>query len=232
MGFLGKNMERTKPEIKVDIRPTGIESAVIYALFDQALEALTKNGYDIISLAQNAQLRIQQGANSHISRNGNRVREGVIYFPNGKPKLTPNSPILESALQATEAHENREEFYLTSEQVEKALEDSVDFPQENIEIPTNRFAEEALAVYAFGGEKGARVYGEFLRNAGIKKMPVYVVSKDNVNSQSQPFARQMWFGGLDVGSGLSGDVWDLYDGDGLRGVKMDAVGTSPKNSEK
>ena len=161
---------RTKPEVQVDIRLIGLESAVVYAPFDKALETLTERGYGVISLAQNAQLRIQQGADSYISRKGNWTREGVLYVPNGKPKLVRNSPILLSAKEATSAHKIREEFYPTQEQVEKALEDSVDFPAQNIEIPTDRLSEEALTVYAFGGEERARAYGEFLKNAGISRL--------------------------------------------------------------
>ena len=160
---------QTEHKFNAEIMPAGIESAVVYAPLDKALEALTENGYKVISLPKNAQLRIQQGPRSFISRKGNWTGEGVIYFPNGKPKLVRNSPILDSAKEATQAHKSREEFYPTKEQIEQALVDSIDFPQENIKIPTDRLSEEALTVWAFGGEKEARAYGEFLRNAGIQK---------------------------------------------------------------
>ncbi|MEK6840839.1 MAG: hypothetical protein AABX79_02710 [Nanoarchaeota archaeon] len=216
-------------EIIDDIKPTGVASRIVCAPFDKALETLTENGYEVISLPQNALLRIQQGKDSFISRNGNWTREGVLYVPNGTPKLVRNSPILESAPQSTEAHRNENEFYPTQEQVEKALKDSVDFPKQNIEIPTDRLGSDALTVYAFGGEKEARVYGEFLRSAGIKKMPVWAVNKGHVNKQSQPFARQMWFRNLDDRSLLGGDYWYLYDDLRLRGVKMGAEGTASQN---
>ena len=98
-----------------------------------------------------------------------------------------------------------------------ALADSVDFPQQNMEIPTNRFGEDALTVFAFGGETEARNYGEFLRQAGIKEMPVWAVSNDYVNKQDKPFARQMWFWYLGGGSGLDGIDRALY-GNRMRGV--------------
>ncbi|MEK6884158.1 MAG: hypothetical protein AABY22_31300, partial [Nanoarchaeota archaeon] len=112
------------------------------------------------------------------------------------------------------------EFYPTREQIEKSLTDSIDFPEKSIEIPTNRFDSEALPVWAFGGEKEAKAYGEFLREeAGIKEMPVYTVNKDYVDKQSQSFARQMWFRSLDFRSELNG-FSRLSGGDnGLRGVK-------------
>jgi hypothetical protein len=210
-------------EINVDIRPTGMESAVFSAPFDKALEALTDKGYKVISLPQNAMLRINQGKDSLISKYGNWVREGILYFPDGKPKLVRNSPMLYLAKEATEAHRQGKEFYPTKGQIEQALADSTDFPTKNIEIPANRLDSDALAVYAFGGEKEARAYEEFLRETGIQKIPVYAVDKDYVKKQNQPFPRQMWFGNFDGGSGLVGSRFLDYDRR-LRGVKVGVGG--------
>ncbi|MEK6819029.1 MAG: hypothetical protein AABY10_03790, partial [Nanoarchaeota archaeon] len=80
-------------ELIIDVRSTVTESAKVIAPFDQGLYALIENGFGIISLVQNAKLRVQQGKGSDISKNGNLVREGVIYTPNGTPKLVRNSPI-------------------------------------------------------------------------------------------------------------------------------------------
>lgn len=220
--------KRAIREAHFEIMPKGIESAVVYAFFDKALEDLTKQGYEIISLPQNAQLRIQQGLHSFISGNGNWTREGVIYFIKGKPKLVRNSPILDSAKEAAQAHKSREEFYPSQSQIDQALVDSIDFPQENIKIPTDRLSEEALTVWAFGGEKEARAYGEFLREAGIKEMPVLVVDKNYVNKKENPFVRQMWFRFLGFGSGLGGYGRCLNGGIGLHGVKIGAEVTSPR----
>ena len=52
-----------KLEVKVDVEPIRITSATIAAPFDQAKEALESRNYNIISLRENAQLRIQQGKN-------------------------------------------------------------------------------------------------------------------------------------------------------------------------
>jgi len=221
-------MEKT-----IDIRPTGIESTIISAPFDRALAELQKDDYEIISLPQNAELRIQEGKDHSVSRNGNWVQEGVIYFPKERNKLVRVSPILESAKEATQAHRTIEEFYPTREQIEQSLTDSIDFPEKTIEIPTNRFDSEALTIYAFGGEKKAKAYGKFLREAGIKEMPVYAVDKDYVNEQSQPFARQLWFRSLDYRPGLDGDYWGLgYDILRVRGVKVGAEATSQGENKK
>lgn len=212
----------TKPEIYVDTRfspkigSAGIESAVVYAPFDEALEVLAENGYDFISTAQNAQLRRQMGQDTEISIKGNLTGGGVIYFPKGKPKLVRNSPIILSAEKATQAHSKGSEFYPTREQIEQALEDSVDFPQESIVIPTNRFGSEDLTVHAFGGEEQAGAYGRFLRKVGLKKMSIRAVDRNYVDKQNQPFARQTWFGGLDHWSDLNSS---MYISCRLRGVK-------------
>jgi len=203
-----------------DVRSTGIESAIVYAPFNKALESLTKNGYEIISLPQNAELRIQQGKDHYVSTSGNNVREGALYFPRrGKNKLVRDSPILWSAELATPAHRIGGEFYPTGEQIEQSLTDSIDLPEKTIKIPINRFDSEALTVYAFGGEKKAKAYGEFLDDAGIKEMPFYTIDKNYVNRQSQPFARQLRFEGLDFGSGLVCYGGCLYAANGLRGIK-------------
>jgi hypothetical protein len=219
--FYGKTME-----INVDIRSTGMESAAFSAPFDKALEALTDKGYDVISLPQNALLRIKQGKDSFISRNGNWTREGVIWFPNGNPKLVRNSPILYSAKEATEANRQGKKFYPTKEQIEQALADSVDFPTENISIPTNRFGENEITAYAF--RDVAEQHGQFLREVGIKEMPVWAVHKNHVKKQNSPFSRQLWFGGLDYRSVLGSDG-HLDGNGGLRGVKVGAEGTHHEN---
>ena len=212
-----------------DIIPIGIESIVESGPFDRAQKVLESGGYRIISLSENAQLRIQQGANHDISRNGNWTREGIIYIPKEKPRLVRNSPILYSAREAVKAHRNGKEFYPTNDGVEQALTDSAEFPSSNIEIPTGSFGEDALTVYAFGGEQQAKAYGEFLRQAGIKKLPVWVVDQDYVQKQNRPFARQMWFRNLGGGSILVGYGRYLRCGDRLRGVKVSAEGTSQKS---
>ena len=218
--------------ITVDIRPTGVESAIVYAPFDEALAELQKHGHKLISLPQNALLRIQHGKDAYISQNGNWTREGILYTPGEGNKLVRVSPIFESAKKAVQAHRNGEEFYPTRKQIEQSLEDSIDFPEEEIGIPTNRFGSEALTVYAFGGEIEARAYGKFLRESGIKEMPVYAVGKDYVNKQSQPFARQLWFWHLDAKSGLSGCGRNLDGNCRVRGVKVSTEATSLKKSKK
>ena len=208
---------QTLPNVIVDIRPTGIESACSKGPFDKAKAALDADGYNIISLPVNAQLRMQQGRGHDVSRNGNYVREGLIYIQGRGNFLVRHSPILVSAEEATEAHRRGLEFYPTKEQIEEALEDSVRFPDSDIAIPTNRFGEEELTAWAFAEQ--ANAYGEFLREGGIKAMPIYIVDKSYVNQQNKPFARQLWFALLDGRSGLGVDYWVLDYHVRVRGVR-------------
>ena len=185
--------------LTVDIKPTRTYSAYIAAPFDQGKEALEREGYSIISLEENAQLRMQQGPNSFVSGNGNWTKEGVIYIPKRGIFLTKKSPIMANAQEATACHRNNKDFYLTDAQVEASLADSVLLTGQS--IPTNRFSEDPVTIYAFG--EAADQYGQFLRSTGIEGMPVLLATL-----QDKPFARQMWFHGVDGGSCLGGD-WVL-----------------------
>jgi hypothetical protein len=211
-------------KLNVDIKPRGTASAYVEAPFDQGKEMLAKAGYRVISLQETAQLRMQEGSSAYVSQNGNWVREGAIYVPNKGAYLTKNSPIMENAAEATNCHRKGIDFYLTPEQVEKSLTGAVKLSGDS--IPTNRFKDNEATVYAFGED--AEKYGQFLREAGIKDMPVYLA-----NTQDKSFARQVWFGWLgDLSrSGLVGYGRFLDGGDyGVRGVQDSAEGTA-KNFE-
>jgi len=197
-----------------DIQPRGMYSAYVDASFDKAKQALEKDGYSIISLEQNARLRIQEGK----SRNGNWTREAFLYNPETNLwYLTKKSPIMDFPVEATNAHRKGREYFLTNEQVQRALEDSVEVKDR--EIPTDRFGEDPLAVYAFGDS--AQDYGLFLKDVNkdvnIKEMPIWLP-----DSREKPFARQLWFRYLDDWSVLDGDYMGLLSGR-MRGVR-DAEG--------
>ena len=206
--------------LTVDIKPSVTYSAYIAAPFDQAKQALEQAGYHIISLEENAQLRMQQGPNSFVSGNGNWTKEGVIYIPKRGIFLTKKSPIMANAQEATACHRNNKDFYLTDAQVEASLADSVLLTGQS--IPTNRFSEDPVTIYAFG--EAADQYGQFLRSTGIEGMPVLLATL-----QDKPFARQMWFGRVDVRSGLLGYDWNLVYGNLVRGVRQGGEATE-KNS--
>ncbi|MFA5060831.1 MAG: hypothetical protein WC494_00750 [Candidatus Pacearchaeota archaeon] len=196
-----------------DVKPTGTDSAYVERPFDEAKAGLESNGYKIISLEQFARLRIAQGKDSHVSNYGSYAREGFLYVPQKGIFLVRNSPILANAKEATAYHRKNQEFYLNDEQVEAALVNSVQFKDSNL-IPTNRFGEDERTVFAFGEIAGK--YGEFLNEAGIKEMLVYLA-----NLESKPFARQAWLHGLvqDFRSVLNGYDRNLGCSDAVRGVR-------------
>jgi hypothetical protein len=214
-------------EIKIDVRPMGTESAVVWGSFGDSYEDLTNQGYKIISLPQNVELIMQRGKDFLISRSSYWTREGLLYIPGKGNKLVRNSPLLQSSREVTTAHAFCKEFYLNEEQVEVALEDSVDFPIRDITIPTGRFDSDALTVYAFGkgDAKKARTYGEFLKDSGVEEMLIWAISQEYVSAKGKPFARQVIFKSLDrdmsqrLGSNTDFDTMQL-----MRGVKEDTEG--------
>lgn len=206
--------------ITIDVRPSGIESGYEEKPFDEAKTLLEGRGYDIISLKQFADLRIAQGKDSHVANYGAYVREGFLYVPEKGIFLVRNSPIMANAKEATQAHREGKEFYLTPEQVEASLGkagiDSVKF-ENGKAVPFKRFGEDKRTVFAFGSS--AQPYGDFLQEAfkgtGVSEMPVYLASVEK-----KPFARQAWLRRLgdDCGSGLNGDRGLGYDS-AVRGVR-------------
>lgn len=204
---------------QIEILDDGTETCLVYAPFDKGLEYLTERGHTLVSLEENARLRIQEGSEQDVSIDGNWVREGVLYVPGKGKFLTKNSPVMQNPKEATDAHGKINDFYLTGRQVEFALEDSVELSVKS--IPTNRFGEDEITTYAFG--VFARQYGEFLEEAGIDSMPIYTTYL-----QEKPFAGQLWFGSLGCGSGLSGSSGGLNGYVRLRGVKIDAESASQR----
>ena len=197
-----------------------LQSAYIEAPFYKTKEVLEKEGYRVISLEENAILRILEGKYTFISKNGNYAREGVIYIPKKGKFLTKNSPIMNNAEKATQCHKDGKEFYLNKEQVKKALEKSVKLDKS--QILTSEFGNEEITDFAFG--KYAKEYGKFLKDAEINEMPIWTANLEN-----KPFARQLWFWGLDGRSGLNGN-WDLDDINGVRGVR-DGVRKAQQKTE-
>ena len=189
----------------------------IFAPYDIALKELRDQGFREITLEENALIRMQEGKDSDISKYGNRVREDIIYVPNKGAFLTKDPAISELPVTATIAHRYGNEFYPTKYQVERALEDSVQLPYDIKPIPTNRFNDEEITAYAFGEQ--AEDYGEFLRDAGISEMPIWLV----ISKRGKPFARKLWFNSLSLRSELDGLRDLLYFEYMLVGVREDVT---------
>ncbi len=199
-------------KIRIDVTPREIMSAYVAAPFDEGKKALEEQGYNVISLEENAKLRIQEGKDSNIPYNSNWTREGVVYIPKKGIFLTKNSPIMENPKKATEFHKNEKDFYLNNEQVEKSLADCVEIKNnQNLE---GKFCSDEVLVYAFGGETNARNYIAFLeKNKNIRQIPIWLA-----NMQDKPFATQVMLKDLANWSGLNCSIIGLQGFHFLRGT--------------
>jgi len=187
--------------------------------FDKGLKKMCEERYELISLEENAKLRIEGGKDSYVSLKGNWVKEGVIYVPKKGIFLTKNSSVLDNPKKAINAQRNGEEFYITEEQTEKALENSVKIPYDLKKILLKTFGYEKITNFCFG--ESAVEYGVFLKGAKINGMPLWFHNENYVDRQNSSFARQLWFGDLDYESALEGYYWSLNCGKSLLGVLND-----------
>lgn len=196
-----------------DVKPKEMVSAYVEAPFDTALKTLKKNNYRLISLEENAKLIMQEGKDAYCSINGNWVKEDFIHIKDKRVYLSKNSPICENPEKTTACHKKYQEFYLTNEQVEKSLENSILLSKDadNLKIPTSDFKNNKITNYVFG--KYAEQYGKFLIEAGIKNMSLYFPYPND-----KSFARKVWFRFLGEWIDLDGGDWSLgYRGWGLGG---------------
>ena len=193
-----------------DVKPRELsDSMVVFAPFDKAKRKLEKLGYSVISLEENARLRIQEGKNSYVSRNGNWVREEFQYNPKTNLRyLTKDSQIMKNPTKATNAHRKGIEYFITEKQLSS---DSVQVVDR--EIPTNRFGEDPLTIYAFG--ETAEKYGLFLKDEqNITNMPIWLPNK----MSEKPYSMSVCFGDVGSRSDFDGSDWALRCAAGLRGV--------------
>lgn len=205
------------------------------APFDKALTEIKAANGQLATAQQVAQARMVGGKEHHVSKYGSWVAENFVYFPSGKILATyvDYSPILKHPKEATEAHRNGEEFYISKEEAKNlegmAKEDLEKKPSEqrvytfnktkSYEIPSSKFAKDKLAQFIFK-EADAKKYAEFLQGAGITKVPVWLVEPNHVKTQKAPFARPLWFHGLVIRSDLYGYLRLLYYGNRARGVRV------------
>ena len=212
-------------ELIRDIKPTGVASAYIDAPFDVGKKTLEENGFEVITGEQNAGLRIDCGKDAKVSTRGNYVKEGVLYVPKKGAFITRGSLIMAHPKEATNAHRKGNEFYVTPEQAEVVINDSVAVSYGTTKVPTNRFGENAVTAFLFG--KFAQKYGEFLKDAGKEEIASIFNGKDYVDSQVKPYVNQTWLARLDGDSIVYGDNRNLNYDDTVRGVFFDAEGVAP-----
>ncbi len=210
-----------------DVKKGRIKSAYVFAYFDIAKFKLEANNYKIISVEQNAELRIQEGKDASVSTKGNRTREGFIWVPKEDSLyFTFNSLIMDSPSEATRENRKGRQFYIKDKQKAKALLKSVKINYNKESVPVKELHNDEVTAQIFG--KSAQKYGEFLKDAGINEVPFWFFDKDYVKSQDGPFVTQLWFDYLSSRSGLGGS-WCLSSSNGVRGVLENAIGIESKN---
>ncbi|MEK6893194.1 MAG: hypothetical protein AABX07_03235 [Nanoarchaeota archaeon] len=207
-----------------DIKPKGVSSAYVNAPFDEGKGVLENAGYKIITGEENAGLRVDYGKDAKVSTCGNYVREGNLMVPKKGRFITRGSLVLAHPKEATQAHREGKEFYITPEQAEILLTDAVEISYDAAAVPTNRFGEDPVAIFLFG--KNAARYGSFLRDVvKIDNMPLSFYGQEYINSKEQPFINQVWLAGLDDVSAVDGN-WSLNYYNAVRGVFFDAEGVA------
>ena|SRR3989344_1657768 len=213
----------TKTE--VETRFGDLEMLVVRAPFDQDLAALQRKKATLATAQQVAQARIVAGPEHNVSQHGSWVAENFVYFPNGEVVVTSaeHSPILKYAFEATAAHRSGEEFYISEEEaasLEKLAKSGEVYTlkqNENYQIPIKEFAKDGLARFVFGDT--AADYANFLQEAGVNEVPVWLANPKQVKEQKAPFARALWVSGLSGRSDLDGNNWSLYVGGRARGAR-------------
>jgi len=221
--------------MEVELKFDNLEMLFVEALFDRALAEIKAAGGQLATTQQVAQARMVGGKEHHVSKYSSWTAENFVYFPSGKILATyaDYSPILKHPKEATEAHRNGEEFYISKDEAknleEMAKEDSRKKPSEqrvytfnktkSYEIPVSKFAKDKLAQFIFK-EADAKKYAEFLQEAGIAEVPVWLVDSNYVKKQKAPFARPLWFRNLVDRSDLVGVNWDLDYDNWARGVRV------------
>jgi hypothetical protein len=209
------------------VQPSLISSAYVRAPFDVGKRELEQNGYRIISLEESARLI----SNFRRFKTGFFVREGILYTPNQGVYITKSSPIMDFPEEATRAHEEERDFYLTDKQVRKALENSLEVRDRNFIIPlkadlkntpdylkdivktrgfvADHFADNPLAYFIFG--RGYHRLRNALLSNGQKYLPI-IINKENYLKTKQPFARQIYLDNHEGFVRIDGDGTGIGDG--------------------
>ncbi|MEK6859018.1 MAG: hypothetical protein AABX53_03870 [Nanoarchaeota archaeon] len=222
--------------VTVDVRPSGIQSGVVAAPFDKAYDELTATGYDVISLAQNVDLRLAQGRDSEVTRNGNYVLNGQVYRKGEKGVFVAVSPLITNAALRTQAVEaNRNGRYLDTQ--DGVLYDEVRrlVDEDASRDPHDRRAMLLPADKAFplspqkNPELFAMALGKngaaYLDMIGQDSVTFYPIEQGTLKDYAASVPTQLWFrghGGV-VQSELFGNFRGLDCGDRVRGVRNVSV---------
>ena len=196
------------------------EALVVYqaqGAFDKCVDEFRAENLEMITAKQLAEARMLGGANHQVSTTWTWLAENFNYLPNGDILVASKAfnPLLQftsAAKMATDCHRANpfREYFLSDDVVESLQEGAKhkgkvlllkrkDVPTG---IPTNAFGKEAVTSFLFGDE--ADNYGRFLKENGIKNVPLYVVDKAYAKEQGEAFSRALWANNLGDDSALYG----------------------------
>jgi len=223
-----------EPEIETQFN--GLELLMAKAPFDEAkaaIEAPTPDGRkgSIATVQHVAEARISEHHDPRARNLGSAVAENLIYCPDGKIYITSKdySPILKHASEATEAHRQGNEFYISKNELEEIVKVANEDIGKKAEerrvyilkktdgygIPVKDFAKDELVRFLF--KDTAEKYAYFLQTESIVKK-VYVSLPSPLEKPNKPFAWALWFHGLNGRSALLAGR-NLNCSYGLRGVR-------------
>ena len=202
--------------------------------FDKGIAALKAEGLELITARELAEARILGGSDHPVSREGLWVAEHPIYRNNKQADVLvvdgAHSQLLKHPVEATDAHRDGKEFYIDQKVVGELREQATPDGKHGVLLLPRQAIRKAIAVEALADDAYARFlfrdlagqYGQFLKDAGIMEVSVYVVDAGHAREQKQPFGRALWVYDLNLisRSGLDGDnlVLPLNDGR-VRGVR-------------
>jgi hypothetical protein len=178
----------------------GIESAYVDAPLVPGQMILENAGYQVISLEENAKLRVREGLDSEVCTKGNYVMEGVIYTSDRGVFLTKKSPIIDAYRDRNKGWSVFDvSFPILPSQVEDALTHSFKVSDggtgQNINklIPIERIPDDPLCVWVFG--TSVKDYSELLKEAGHREMRFWGWFDFDGNSKNlnHPYAKQIFF---------------------------------------
>lgn len=200
-------------EVVIDVTHKNgkLDSAFYVGALDEGIEKLTSLGYRMPTIRETAMLRMQEGAQSKVSRNpGNWTVEGIVTIPNEGVYLARQSPVLANLNKALDNYP----LSLTAEQVEGALKDSVRVEEPWIKV--DGLSDTPVGIFAFGDV--APGYEAFLKGDRMEYMPLFTFGNRMPAIGEKPEARQFWFRCLDIYSPIveyadsSGKIRGIIEG--------------------
>jgi len=162
-----KRLERNEKILMRDNAP--YDSIFACEIISKGRDKIINNGYRVISLSENVDLRLNSSPYSAVNTLGNFVLEALLYVPRiGQFLIRKNPVFLGSQFDSKEEHGKYENisYTLTQEEAMKILqkEQSIKIKPKITSIPLTKLGEEELSIFSVGGgdEQRAKKYGEFL----------------------------------------------------------------------